>query len=408
MYPSSSYRLRSQLIGRLAILLWLIYATLPLQAQLLVGAERMERLLPLLKGKRVALMANQSSVVGQGQTHLLDSLLSRGVKIRKIFVPEHGFRGTVDAGKYVRNGRDTKTGLPIVSLYGKQKRPTPKMLADVDVIVYDLQDVGARFYTYISSMHYLMEAAAETGKLLIVCDRPNPNDYIDGPILEADCRSFIGLHPIPVMHGMTVGELARMINGERWLRGGRSCRLEVIPIQGWQHADPYELPVRPSPNLPDARSVMLYPSLCFFEATILSVGRGTDQPFRILGYPDERYGIYTFTPKPISGADTNPKHRGQVCYGVDLSDVAWAQGRLDLSWLIHFYRIAQRQGQSLIDRKRTFELLSGNKRLADQLEQGLDERAIRASWQEGLAAFRNKRQQYLLYPDTTARKPVAL
>ncbi|MDO4692951.1 MAG: DUF1343 domain-containing protein [Porphyromonadaceae bacterium] len=359
----------------------------------------MELLLPKLRGKRVALMANQSSVVGQRQTHLLDTLLSSKVRVKKIFVPEHGFRGTVDAGKYVRHGRDVKTGLPIISLYGKQKRPTPKMLEDVDVIVFDLQDVGARFYTYISSMHYLMEAAAEEQKQLIVCDRPNPNDYIDGPILEADCKSFIGMHPIPTMHGMTVGELARMINGERWLRGGKPCTLDIIPIEGWQHGQPYTLPVRPSPNLPDARSIELYPSLCFFEATILSVGRGTQQPFRILGYPHRAYGAFTFTPKVTPGADSNPKHKGQVCYGVDLTDEVLPKGQLSLKWLIHYYHLAGRNGHKLIDRPRTFELIAGNKLLAKQLEAGLSEAEIRQSWQQGLELFKRKRKQYLLYPD---------
>lgn len=364
-----------------------------------VGAERMELLLPKLKGKRVALMANQSSIVGAGRTHLLDTLIASKVRVKKIFVPEHGFRGTVDAGKYVRNGRDVKTGVPIVSLYGRQKRPTPKMLQDVDVIVFDLQDVGARFYTYISSMHYLMEAAAEEQKRLIICDRPNPNDYIDGPILEADCKSFIGMHSIPTMHGMTVGELAQMINGERWLRGGNICSLDIISIDGWQHGEPYTLPVRPSPNLPDARSIELYPSLCFFEATILSVGRGTEQPFRILGYPHKGYGAFTFTPRVTHGADSNPKHKDQVCYGIDLTDEDHPKRQLSLKWLIHYYNLAKQHGHKLIDRPRTFELIAGNKQLAQQLESGLSEAEIRESWRQGLELFKRKRKQYLLYPD---------
>lgn len=364
-----------------------------------VGAERMELLLPKLKGKRVALMANQSSIVGAGRTHLLDTLIASKVRVKKIFVPEHGFRGTVDAGKYVRNGRDVKTGVPIVSLYGRQKRPTPKMLQDVDVIVFDLQDVGARFYTYISSMHYLMEAAAEEQKRLIICDRPNPNDYIDGPILEADCKSFIGMHSIPIMHGMTVGELAQMINGERWLRGGNICSLDIISIDGWQHGEPYTLPVRPSPNLPDARSIELYPSLCFFEATILSVGRGTEHPFRILGYPHKGYGAFTFTPRITHGADSNPKHKDQVCYGIDLTDEDHPKRQLSLKWLIHYYNLAKQHGHKLIDRPRTFELIAGNKQLAQQLELGLSEAEIRESWRQGLELFKRKRKQYLLYPD---------
>lgn len=367
------------------------------KAQLRVGAERMEVLLPLLQNKRIALMGNQSSVVGSSRTHLLDTLISRGVDVRKIFVPEHGFRGTVDAGKYVRNGRDTKSGLPIISLYGRQKRPTQAMLSDVDIILFDLQDVGARFYTYISSLHYIMEAAQELDKTVVVCDRPNPNDYIDGPILEQNCRSFIGMHPIPVMHGLTVGELAQMINGERWLRSGKTCSLEVVTIEGWKHGQAYSLPVRPSPNLPDDKSVKLYPSLCFFEATIMSVGRGTDKPFRQIGYPHKEFGKHHFTPRITLGADTNPKYQGKKCYGIDLSKQKISK-RLSLRWLIDYHQRAKSLGLKLIDRRRTFELLTGNKALYHQLEQGLSEDEIRATWQSGLKQYTTMRQRYLLYP----------
>lgn len=376
------------------------FAYTTLGQEVRVGAERMELLLPLLQNKRIGLMANQASLVGKTQTHLLDTLLTLGVDVRTIFVPEHGFRGTVDAGKYVHNGRDTKTNTPIVSLYGKTKRPTSEMLRQIDVLVFDLQDVGTRFYTYISSMHYLMEAAAEQDKTLIICDRPNPNDYIDGPVLEADCRSFIGMHPIPVVHALTVGELARMINGEGWLQGGKVCKLEIIPIEGWQHGQPYVLPVRPSPNLPDARSVELYPSLCFFEATILSVGRGTDKPFRVVGYPNRAYGKYTFTPRVTPGADSNPKHKGQRCYGIDFTHMEMPTQKLSLSWLIHFYDLARREGQVLIDRRRMFELLVGNKHLAQQLQQGMSECAIRQSWQSKLERYKATRHKYLLYPES--------
>ncbi len=370
-----------------------------LLGQLRVGSERMELLLPKLKGKRVALMVNQSSLVGPRQTHLLDTLLTSGVHVARVFVPEHGFRGTVDAGKYVRNGRDARTGTPIVSLYGRIKRPTPEMLRGVDVLLFDLQDVGTRFYTYISSMHYLMEAAAEQGKTIIVADRPNPNDYIDGPVLESDCRSFVGMHPIPIVHGLTVGELALMINGEGWLRGRRRCRLEVIPMQGWSHGDSYTLPVRPSPNLADARAIELYPSLCLFEATIMSLGRGTDAPFRMLGYPHEQFGTHTFVPEVRVGADSNPRYRGQVCYGVDLTTASLPARQLSLRWLLHYQRVAEAQGLELIDRARMFELLAGNKRLASQIRQGLSEQEIRASWEADLARYRTLRSKYLLYPD---------
>lgn len=369
-----------------------------LTAQLRVGAERMELLLPALEGKRVALMANQSSVVGAQQVHLLDTLLSSGVDVRRIFVPEHGFRGTVDAGKYVKDGKDLRTGVPIISLYGRNKKPSPAQLSDVDVVVYDLQDVGTRFYTYISSMHYLMEALSEGGKTLVVCDRPNPNDYVDGPLLEADCRSFVGMHPIPVLHGLTVGELAGMINGEGWLPAGRKCALTVIPIEGWHHGQPYQLPVRPSPNLPDARSVELYPSLCLLEASILSVGRGTDAPFRILGYPHRSFGSYRFVPEPKAGADSQPKHQGKACYGVDLTGEDFPRGQFSLKYILHFHQLAKRRGLKLIDRKRTFEILAGNKRLLSQIEQGMSEAEIRATWQSDLAKYQQMRQRYLLYP----------
>lgn len=373
--------------------------TLLAQSSVRLGNERMDTLLPMLRGKRVALMVNQSSLVGTQRTHLLDTLLTRGIRITKVFVPEHGFRGDVDAGKAVRGGKDIRTGTPIVSLYGRTKRPTAEMLRDVDVIVYDLQDVGARFYTYISSMHYIMEAAAEHGKLVVIADRPNPADFVDGPILEADCHSFVGMHPIPIAHGLTVGELARMINGERWLRGKRRCRLEVLPVEGWHHGQPYSLPVRPSPNLADDRAIQLYPSLCLFEATILSVGRGTDTPFRILGYPDARFGSFTFTPEVKRGADSDPRYRGQVCYGEDFSEGGLPTGQISLGWLLHFDRIARSAGIELIDRKRMFELLVGNKRLAGQIRQGMSEEAIRATWADGLRKYRTLRSRYLLYPD---------
>lgn len=364
-----------------------------------MGAERMELLLPLLEGKRVALMVNQSSLVGETKTHLVDTLLSRGVQISKIFVPEHGLRGKVDAGKHVSSGTDPRTGLPVISLYGQTKRPTPEMLSDVDVLIFDLQDVGVRFYTYISSMHYLMEAAQEAGKTFVVCDRPNPCDFVDGPIRESDCRSFIGVDPLPVAHGMTVGELALMINGQRWLRSGKACQLKVIPLLGWQHGDAYSLPVRPSPNLPNDRSIALYPSLCFFEATILSVGRGTDKPFQAIGHPNKQLGGYVFTPQVKSGEDSNPKHRGKACYGMDFSETSLPSGRLSLAPLIELHQRAMRLGLKLIDRPRTFDLLAGTKRLREQILGGQSEEAIRASWQEGIKAFLRIRRLYLLYPE---------
>ena len=364
-----------------------------------VGAERMELLLPTLQGKRVALMVNQSSLVGSTGTHLVDTLLSQGVNIVRLFVPEHGLRGKVDAGKNVRSGVDEKTGLPVVSLYGQRKRPTPEMLADIDLLVFDLQDVGTRFYTYISSMHYLMEACAEEGKTFVVCDRPNPNDFIDGPILEPDCRSFIGVDPLPVAHGMTVGELALMIDGERWLRGGNTCHVKVIPMAGWSHGDPYELPVRPSPNLPNSRSIELYPSLCFFEATIMSVGRGTSKPFQAIGYPDKRFGSIVYTPQIKIGEDSNPRHKGKLCYGTDYTSVSLPKRQIALGPLLDYYRKADSLGLQLINQRQLFDLLAGTKKLRQQLSSGLSEEEIRASWQAGLKDFQAKRARYLLYTD---------
>ena len=364
-----------------------------------VGAERMELLLPTLQGKRVALMVNQSSLVGSTGTHLVDTLLSQGINIVRLFVPEHGLRGKVDAGKNVRSGVDEKTGLPVVSLYGQRKRPTPEMLADIDLLVFDLQDVGTRFYTYISSMHYLMEACAEEGKTFVVCDRPNPNDFIDGPILEPDCRSFIGVDPLPIAHGMTVGELALMIDGERWLRGGNTCHVKVIPMDGWSHGDPYELPVRPSPNLPNSRSIELYPSLCFFEATIMSVGRGTSKPFQAIGYPDKRFGNIVYTPQIKLGEDSNPRHKGKLCYGTDYTSVSLPKRQIALGPLLDYYRKADSLGLQLINQRQLFDLLAGTKKLRQQLSSGLSEDEIRASWQAGLKAFQAKRARYLLYTD---------
>ena len=364
-----------------------------------VGAERMELLLPTLQGKRVALMVNQSSLVGSTGTHLVDTLLSQGINIVRLFVPEHGLRGKVDAGKNVRSGVDEKTGLPVVSLYGQRKRPTPEMLADIDLLVFDLQDVGTRFYTYISSMHYLMEACAEEGKTFVVCDRPNPNDFIDGPILEPDCRSFIGVDPLPVAHGMTVGELALMIDGERWLRGGNTCHVKVIPMAGWSHGDPYELPVRPSPNLPNSRSIELYPSLCFFEATIMSVGRGTSKPFQAIGYPDKRFGSIVYTPQIKLGEDSNPRHKGKLCYGTDYTSVSLPKRQIALGPLLDYYRKADSLGLQLINQRQLFDLLAGTKKLRQQISSGLSEEEIRASWQAGLKDFQAKRARYLLYTD---------
>ena len=367
--------------------------------KLQIGAERMELLLPLLEGKRVALMVNQSSLVGSTGTHLVDTLLARGVKVVRLFVPEHGLRGKVDAGKAVKSEIDEKTQLPVVSLYGQRRRPTSEMLEDIDLLLFDLQDVGTRFYTYISSMHYLMEACAEEGKTFVVCDRPNPNDFVDGPLLQPDCRSFVGVDPLPIAYGLTVGELALMIDGERWLRGGRSCKLKVIPLVGWSHGQPYELPVRPSPNLPNSQAIALYPSLCLFEATIMSVGRGTDKPFQALGHPNAGFGQLVFTPRVKVGEDSNPRYKGKPCYGIDYLEKGLPKGQISLTPLIDLYRKAESLGLQLINQRQLFDLLAGTKTLRSQLASGLSEAEIRASWKDDLEAYRRLRAKYLLYED---------
>lgn len=399
-YIAHRTRGRGSLILLLLVSLFVTGGHSLAQEGLRMGSERMELLLPMLRGKRVGLMVNQSSVVGADKIHLLDTLLSHKIDVRKVFVPEHGFRGDVDAGKSVRSDVDGKTGLPIVSLYGSLKRPNAKMLADVDVLLFDIQDVGVRFYTYISSMHYLMDAASEYNKEVIVADRPNPNDFVDGPILEADCKSFIGIHPIPIAHGLTVAELALMINGERWLPSGKgACRLQVVPMQGWKHGDSYSLPIAPSPNLRTDKAIELYPSICIFEATIMSVGRGTDLPFTSLSYPHKAFGQRLYKPLPRKGADLNPKHKNKVCYGVDLRQTKLQSKTIDLSLLVRFYALAKEQGLELVNQNQLFGLLMGNKRVLRLLRQGASAESIRNSWQRDLDAYNQMRKKYLLYPD---------
>lgn len=281
--------------------------------KVITGAEQMDHLLPILKGKRVALVVNQTSRVGE--THLLDTLLAAHIQIKKVFAPEHGFRGDADAGETIKNGKDTRTGVPILSLYGKNKKPAAAQLQDIDLIVFDIQDVGARFYTYISTMQYIMEACAENRKQLVITDRPNPCDYVDGPVRQKNQKSFVGMHPIPILHGCTVGELAQMINGEGWLSNGKKCALTVIPVEGWKHGQPYSLPVKPSPNLPNDQAIALYPSLCPFEGTAISVGRGTLYPFQVIGSPDIRISSFSFRPEALEGFDKNPMYKNQYFVG---------------------------------------------------------------------------------------------
>lgn len=364
---------------------------------ILVGAARMPEYMPLLTGKRVAVVTNQTGMVGS--THLVDTLRTRGIDVVKVFAPEHGFRGDADAGEHVKSGKDARTGLPLVSLYGANKKPTPDQLADVDLLLFDIQDVGVRFYTYISTLHYVMEAAAENGKPVVVLDRPNPNGfYVDGPVLDMAHASFVGMHPVPLVHGMTVGEYAGMINGEGWLKNGVKCDLHVITCAGWDHQQWYELPVRPSPNLPNASAVYLYPSLGLFEGTIVSVGRGTDKPFQCIGYPGCPIGRFTFTPRSMPGAK-DPPYRDRTCTGLDLQEYGAFRSRMDerinLDWLIGMYAEAKDRAGFFVP---FFDKLAGGPKLREQVVAGMDAAAIRASWREDLERFRSVRSNYLLYP----------
>lgn len=359
----------------------------------LVAAARPDLYLKHLEGHRVGLLVNHTALVGD--EHLLDFLLERGVQVVKIFSPEHGFRGQADAGEIVSDSVDSATGIPVISLYGDRRKPDLSFMEGLDIVIYDIQDVGARFYTYISTLHYMMEACAESGKELMVFDRPNPNGhYVDGPILEPEFQSFVGMHPIPVVHGLTVGELARMINGEKWLEGGLQCNLRVIPVGNYDRKTPYSLPVRPSPNLPDDRSVNLYPSICFFEGTAFSLGRGTQFPFQMVGYPDPEMGDFSFTPVSITGMAKNPPHQDKTCYGIDLRN-GDPLDRIDLSALIEMYSRWNREGFF----NSFFNKLAGTDLLTQQIIDGLSEEVIRAGWREGVQAFRAMRKPYLLYPD---------
>ena len=365
-----------------------------------VGAAQLDNYLSKIKNKNLALLVNQTSMVGE--EHLVDVLLKNEVAIKKIFAPEHGFRGQADAGEKVKDGKDAKTGIPLFSLYGKNKKPTPEHLSGIDMVVFDIQDVGARFYTYISSMSYLMEACAENDVEVLILDRPNPNGhYIDGPILKDDYSSFVGLHPIPVVHGMTVGEYAQMVNGEGWLKNSVKCKLNVIKCKNYDHQTFYDLPVKPSPNLPNLLSIYLYPSLCFFEGTTVSIGRGTNTQFQVIGHPDFQQGDYNYTPVSMAGAKY-PKHENKNCNGFDLTslplDEFQNRGQLNLNYLIGFYNNFPNKNSFFLENK-FFDKLAGSATLRWQIINGKSEEEIRGSWQSGLANFQNIRKKYLLYKD---------
>jgi uncharacterized protein YbbC (DUF1343 family) len=366
--------------------------------RIILGAEQLDQYVSQLGDKSVALLVNQTSTIGN--VHLVDTLQALGVNIKKVFAPEHGFRGDHSAGAVVKNGLDEKTGLPVVSLYGKNKKPTPEMLANIDVIIFDIQDVGVRFYTYISTMHYVMEACAEQGKELIILDRPNPNGfYIDGPVLQKEYTSFIGMHPIPIVHGLTVAELALMIQGESWLKNDIKCNFSIVPCKNYTHDSLYQLPIKPSPNLPNMNSVYLYPYLGLFEGTNVSIGRGTQTPFQIVGRPGFE-GNFSFTPQSMPGVSDHPKYEGKRCGGFIVNDAKqddfFAKPSLNLDWFLLFCK------KNTIENGTYFKSfifkLMGNSLFKEQVISGLSAQDIKQTWQPELLKYKAMRKKYLLYP----------
>ncbi len=377
-------------------------------AQIRMGAEQIKTYLPLLQNKQIGLVINQTSRVGN--THLVDTLLSLGVQLTALFTPEHGIRGNADAGENIKDGLDTQTGLPIFSLYGNQKKPTPKQLENTDIIIFDIQDVGARFYTYISTLYYIMQACAEQNKELIVTDRPNPCDYIAGPILNPKFRSFVGMFPLPILHGCTIGELAQMINGEGWLETTNKCKLTVIPITGWKHGQPYQLPIKPSPNLPDKLAIACYTSLCPFEGTSVSVGRGTYQPHHLAGSPFfKRYlsklltyfpgtDTTSFVPKSLVGWAKHPVQEGKKCYGIRF--YKGINGGFTLKYVVGFYQLYKKAGleDKFFTNPKWFDLLMGTDQIRKAIIAGKDYQEIECSWKEELSNYILLRDKYLIYP----------
>lgn len=375
------------------------------RGKVLTGADQTALYLPYLKGKRIGMVVNPTSIIGN--TTSVDSLKALGVNIVKIFGPEHGFRGDASAGIKVDDSFDAKTGIPAISLYGKHHKPSKEDMADVDLMIFDIQDVGVRFYTYINTLQYVMEACAENNKELLILDRPNPNGfYVDGPILDPKLKSGIGINPLPIVHGLTVAEYAQMLNGEGWLANKVQCKIKVIKVANYIHSTPYILPVKPSPNLNTQQSVLLYPSLCLFEGTIISQGRGTLYPFTILGNPDLK-GKYkfSFTPKSIKGMSETPLHQDKVCYGIDLRQYNTNKirntGKINLSWLIELYK-AYPYKEKFFDFKQSnqmgnFDKLAGTATLREQIIAGKSEEEIRQSWEPGLSQYKIMRKKYLLY-----------
>ena len=365
------------------------------------GADRTEQYVKYLKNKNIGMVLNPTSVIGKNRTSTVDSLLRLGLHITKLFGPEHGFRGNASDGASIKDTIDAKTGIPAISLYGKHYKPTPADLKGIDVVVFDIQDVGTRFYTFLSTLHYVMEACAENQVELMVLDRPNPNGfYVDGPVLDSNFRSFVGLDPIPIVHGMTFGEYAQMLNGEGWLKGHVQCKLRVIKMANYTHDMPYTLPINPSPNLNTARSILLYPSLCLFEGTAISVGRGTQFPFQVLGHPELKDKFsFSFRPESIAGMSDDPPQKGKLCYGIDLRDYDTTAIRkskkIDILWLKKMYAAFPDKAHFF---NAYFTKLAGTDLLRKQVEEGKSEQEIRASWEPALTNFKKIRQKYLLYP----------
>lgn len=392
-FSTSTDKLKKIMI--LAFILLIINFSLKAQTgSPICGADQPDSYLPLLKNLRVGLVVNHTSTVRN--QHLVDFLVGKGISVKALFAPEHGLRGEADAGEKVVNSVDEKTGIPIISIYGKNNRPTADQLKEIDLIIYDIQDVGCRFYTYISTLHYVMESCAENGRKLLVLDRPNPNgDYCDGPVLKPAFKSGVGVDPVPVVHGCTVGELAKMINGEGWLKEGLKCDLLVIPMKNYTHATAYAPPIKPSPNLPNYTSIRLYPSLCFFEATSASIGRGTIFPFQVIGYPNPKFGAFSFTPQSLKGFEMNPLQKDKVCFGDDLRNLT-DPPRFTLKYFLDWYKKFDNANEFLT-RERWFNLLMGDDQVLQMIKSGKSEKEIAESWQVELSKYKIVRSKYLIY-----------
>jgi len=364
--------------------------------KIITGADRTAAYLDYLKGKNVAMVINQSSVIGKKLTPTLDSLFNLGISIKKIFGPEHGFRGNASDGAKIDDDVDKKTGIPAISLYGKHNKPTPEELKGIDLVIFDIQDVGARYYTYFATLHHVMEACAENNIEVMILDRPNPNGYfVDGPVLDTAFHSGVGMHPVPVAHGMTVAEYAQMINGEGWLKNHVKCKLHIVKMENYDHNRLYNLPVHPSPNLSTQQSIMLYPSICLFEGTTLSLGRGTTFPFQVIGSPllKGKYK-FSFTPVSIPGVSDNPPQKGNLCYGIDLRNYNAIDGRINLKWLMELYKVFPDKEHFFTN---YFTKLAGTDQLRKQIEAGTSEEDIRLSWEPALSQYKIMRTKYLLY-----------